>query len=141
MLGFQEIMITNKSARFIPMLVAIATLIITPACRTTQRVADDNVYNINGRVTYISITGDGGNSAEIVFDVHDLANGLDHAFRLGDDPDPKPQVFSATAAFLTAAYYRQTNVAVGYRNKTKTIVRDGKDVATDLCVWVAVPSK
>ena len=80
---------------------------------TNPTAMDDGTTT--GLVTSITVTGYGQNSAEIVFTILNSTTGLNQAFHVLAYPAYEPQVFSATAALLTAAYVHRENVKVQYR--------------------------
>ncbi len=74
-----------------------------------------------GRVTSVNVKGDGMNSAQLLFTVQD--EGLapkSMPFVALSWPALEPQVFSAMAQFVTAAYFAGSRIAVGYKETLPT---------------------
>lgn len=74
-----------------------------------------------GHVTSVNVKGDGMSSAQLLFTVQD--EGLapkSMAFVALSWPALEPQVFSAMAQFVTAAYFAGRRISVGYKEALPT---------------------
>ena len=115
-----------KTCQLLNTVLAIATLIVVSGCVTSQTnhakaLAKNTQGTTTGRITSISVSGYGQNSAEIVFTVLSSATGQNQAFHVLAYPAYEPQVFSSTATMLTTAYVHNKKVRVTYqRNEGET---------------------
>ena len=85
--------------------------------------------NITGRVIGVNVKGRKANSAQLLFTVEDESSGTKRALVVGNDSEP--QLFSAMASFIIAAYGSQEKITVGYESKAGE---------TDHAVEMFVPS-
>jgi hypothetical protein len=72
--------------------------------------------NIKGRVISVNVKGRGPNSAQLLFVVEDESKAEKRALVVGLEYEP--QLFSAMASFVIAAYSSQEKIKVGYQSKT-----------------------
>mgnify|MGYP001283422450 CR=1 FL=1 len=83
-----------------------------------------------GKVTSLALTGEGQNSAQLLFTVEQGAgsNAVKHAFVYLDYPRHERQVFAGAVSMLTAAYFAKTAIEVAY------VVDHPTDVATGIFI-------
>lgn len=80
-----------------------------------------------GKVTSLALTGEGQNSAQLLFTVEQGSGGnaVKHAFVYLDYPRHERQVFAGAASMLTAAYFAKAAVEVAYVADHPTDVATG----------------
>jgi hypothetical protein len=71
---------------------------------------------ITGKIVSVNIKGKGRNSAQLLFVIENEKSGEKRPIMVTAYPDYEPQVFSAMASLVTAAYFSNKKITAGYES-------------------------
>jgi hypothetical protein len=72
---------------------------------------------ITGKVKSVNVKGKGPNSAQLLFVVEEELTGHKRPIVVTAQPAYEPQVFSAMASFVIAAYFSKETITAGYEER------------------------